>query len=130
MKGLTVYSTYRIVKEKYGALYAKKYYLDKWQEDVDTQNREFYYRHPEYFKKLPKKYRARLNQQNESINWYSRMPLMIKRAEELVGGEEKMDAILQGMYKENSLQNPNSDLFTFQDFLNACNLTKEDLYLE
>ncbi len=129
-EGLTVYSTYRIVKEKYGALYAKKYYLDKWQEDVDTQNREFYYRHPEYFKKLPKKYRARLNQQNESINWYSRMPLMIKRAEELVGGEEKMDAILQGMYKENSLQNPNSDLFTFQDFLNACNLTKEDLYLE
>lgn len=129
-EGLTVYSTYRIAKEKYGALYAQKYYLDRWQEDVDEQNREFYYRHPEYLEKLPEKYRANLNDRNEAINWYSRMPLMIKRAEELVGGEEKMDEILQGMYKESFVRDPYNNPFTFQDFLDACNLTEEDLYLE
>lgn len=129
-EGLTVYSTYRIAKEKYGALYAKKYYLDRWQEDVDGQNREFYYRHPEYLEKLPEKYRASLNQRNRDINHYSRMPLMIKKAEELVGGEEKMDEILRDMYKKRFSYDPYSNPFTYQDFLAACNLTEEDLYLE
>lgn len=129
-EGLTVYSTYRIAKEKYGALYAQKYYLDRWQEDVDGQNREFYNRHPEYLEKLPEKYRANLNNRNRDINWYSRMPLMIKRAEELVGGEEKMDEILRDMYIESFVRDSYNNPFTFQDFLDACNLTEEDLYLE
>ena len=129
-EGLTAYSTYRIAKEKYGELYAKKYYLDIWKEAVDRQNREFYYRYPKYLKKLPKKYRATLNEQNEGTNWYCRMPLMIKKAEELVGGEEKMDEILRSMYEKRSEYDSYSNPFTYQDFLDACGLTEEDLNLE
>ena len=32
-EGLTVYTTYRIVKELYGTDYAQKYYVDQWQRD-------------------------------------------------------------------------------------------------
>lgn len=129
-EGLAVYSTYRIAKEKYGELYAKKYYIDVWQEEVDRQDREFYYRHPEYLKKLPEKYQSNLNEQNQGTNWYCRMPLMIKKAEELVGGEEKMDKILRTIYGKHAEYDPYSNPFTYQDFLDACNLTEEDLYLE
>ena len=52
-EGLTVYSTYRLVKEKYGELYAQQYYVDAWKEAVDEQNRSFYNRHPEYLDLLP-----------------------------------------------------------------------------
>jgi hypothetical protein len=56
------------------------------------------------------------------------MPLMILRAEELVGGEEIFDKILQGIQKNNEdfgWHNP----FTFMNFLEACGLQKEDLKL-
>lgn len=128
-EGLTVYSTYRLVKDKYGSLYAKQYYVDQWQDAVDSQNREFYYRHPEYLEKLPEKYRAYLNYRDFSINHYFRMPLMILKAEQLVGGEEKMDAILKTMY-ENKGKYDYENLFTYEDFLEACGLKEEDLRLE
>ena len=55
---------------------------------------------------------------------------MIKKAEELVGGEEKMDKILRTIYGKHAEYDPYSNPFTYQDFLDACNLTEEDLYLE
>lgn len=131
-EGLTVYSTYRIIKEKYGALYAQTYYVDEWQKAVEEQNRDFYNRHPEYFAQLPEKYQAQLNAKNNSINWYRRMPLMILKAESLVGGEEKMDEILSRMYADRqqySMTYSNTG-FTYQDFLDYCGLTEEDLRLE
>ncbi len=127
-EGLTVYSTYRLVKEKYGALYAKQYYVDQWQAAVDAQDREFYNRHPEYLDKLPEKYRAQIKNRDWSTNNYMRMPLMILKAEQLVGGEAKMDAILKSMY-ENRSQYSLEKPFTFEDFLDACGLTKEALHL-
>lgn len=127
-EGLTVYSTYRLVKEKYGALYAKQYYVDRWQAAVDVQDREFYNRHPEYLAKLPEKYRAQIKNRDWSTNNYMRMPLMILKAEQLVGGEAKMDAILKAIY-ENRAQYSHEKPFTFQDFLDACGLTKEALHL-
>lgn len=128
-EGLTVYSTYRLVKEKYGRIYAQQYYIDEWQKAVDEQNRNFYNRYPEYFEKLPKKYQANINESNLGTNLYKRMPLMILKAEELVGGEEKMDEILRKMYADRASYDYGEE-FTYQDFLNYCGLTEEDLCLE
>lgn len=127
-EGLAVYSTYRIVKEKYGELYAQKYYVKKWREAVEEQNRNFYNRHPEYLDRLPESFQGRIRTENSGVNMYMRMPLMILKAEELVGGEEKMDQILQKMYADK--ENYYGAYFTYQDFLDYCGLDKEDLEID
>ena len=53
------------------------------------------------------------------------MPLKILKAEQLVGGEEAMDKILKKLFQEKAYS-----YLTYEDFLNACGLTKEDLELE
>lgn len=128
-EGLTVYSTYRLVKEKYGELYAQQYYVDAWKEAVDEQNRSFYNRHPEYLGLLPELYQAQIRSANKVINQYQRMPLMILKAEELVGGEDEMDEILRQMYMAREEYNYEND-FRYADFLRCCGLTEEDLNLE
>lgn len=125
-EGLDVYTTYRLMKEKYGVLYAQQNYVDVWQTAVDAQDRGYYYRHPEVLSKLPAKYQAELKRQAESTNKYCRMPLMILKAEQLVGGEENMDKILQSIQKEYTY----GKLLTYEDFLNACDLKARDLNLE
>ncbi len=122
-EGLTVYSTYRLVKEKYGELYAQQYYVDAWKEAVDNQNRSFYNRHPEYLELLPELYQSHIAAANSAINHYHRMPLMILKAEELVGGEGAMDAILRQMYEKQDDFRENG--FGFADFLQYCGLTEE-----
>ena len=46
---------------------------------------------------------------------------------QLVGGEEAMDRILRGLF--NRELDPMYPYLTYQDFLNACGLTEEDLNL-
>ena len=96
---------------------------------MDIQERGFYYRNPEYLDRLPEQYRADLSTMNRGTNLYSRMPLMILKGEQLVGGEEKMDEILrsvQSRFANNGFDKP----FTYQDFLDACGLQEEDLILD
>ncbi|MCL1965115.1 MAG: hypothetical protein FWF69_08665 [Firmicutes bacterium] len=126
-EGLTVYTTYRLMKEKYGELYAAQNYIDVWQAAVDKQNRGFYYRHPEYLAKLPEQYQAQLNSEARETNQYCRMPLMILKAERLVGGEAKFDEILQAIHRQYA---STGQMFTYQDFLDACDLREEDVILE
>ena len=130
-EGLDVYTTYRIVKEKYGELYAKKYYVDKWTEEVRHQNRNFYFRHPEYIDILPESYQAAIKNSVGSINKYSRMPLMLLKAEEKLGGEEAMDEVLRQLYENGSFnQWDGSEGQTMQDFLDIAGLTKEDIEID
>ncbi|MDR0497403.1 MAG: hypothetical protein LBH42_07300, partial [Treponema sp.] len=126
-EGLTVYTTYRLMKDKYGEEYAKKYYIDVWQAEVDIQKRGFYYRNPEYLDKLPERYRFELSSKFLNTNHYCRMPLMILKAEQLVGGEEKMDEILREVQEEYAAT---GNVFSYQDFLDYCGLKAEDLLLE
>lgn len=130
-EGLTVYTTYRLMKEKYGSLYAKQNYVDKWQAAVDEQNRGYYNRHPEMLSKLPEKYQAELKAESEGINKYCRMPLMILKAEQLVGGEDNMDKILMSIQQQYT-EDPNKydSPFSYQEFLDACGLKEGDLNLE
>ena len=62
-----------------------------------------------------------------SIYLYDGTAQIIKRAEELVGGQENMDAILSRLYLEGGVTPP---YITFDDFLNACGLTREDIGYE
>lgn len=128
-EGLTVYSTYRLVKEKYGELYARQYYVEEWEQAVEEQERNFYNRHPEYLSRLPKRYQAQLRSVNQSTNLYMRMPLMILKAEKLVGGEKKMDQILKRMYQD-SEKYAYEDYFSYLDFLDYCGLSAKDLELK
>ena len=50
-----------------------------------------------------------------------------KELEKLVGGEEAMDQILSGLFTGET--NPSYPYLTWQDFLDACNLSEEDLNL-
>ena len=52
---------------------------------------------------------------------------MILKAEQLVGGEEAMDQILHGLF--NRELDPMYPYLTYQEFLDACGLTEEDLNL-
>ena len=126
-EGLTVYTTYRMMKEQYGEAYAKQNYVDVWQKQVDDYYQNFYVRHPEYLERLPEQYRADIVNSLSSVRRYCEMPLKILKAEQLVGGEEEMDAILAKLFTREL--DPTYPYLTYQDFLSACALTEEDLDL-
>ncbi len=127
-EGLTCYTTYRIVKELYGEAKAQAYFVDAWQEAVDDYYKNFYVRHPEYLSALPEQYQADISNNLQGMRQYSEMPLKLLKAEKLVGGEDAMDKIVQGLFSREL--DPEYPYLTYQEFLNACHLTEEDLNLE
>ena len=127
-EGLTVYTTYRLMKEKYGEEYARKNYIEVWQEAVEDRNRNFYHRHPEYLDMLLEKYAVSIRMNESSVNRYCVMPLKILKAEKLVGGEERFDELMQQLYASKGIENP--PFLTYNDFVNICGLSKEALELD
>ena len=126
-EGLTVYTTYRIVKELYGEAYAQEHYVDQWRREVEDYYLNFYVRHPEYLEKLPQEERLTISNSLSQVRQYCEMPLKLLRAEALVGGEEAMDQILHDLFnREIDYTYP---YLTYQDFLDACGLTEEALDL-
>lgn len=123
-EGLTTYSSYRLLEELYGEEYAKSCCLDKWTNAVTASQNNFYARNPQYFNRLPEALAANIRTTINSVNLYDGTALMIKRAEEQVGGREEMDAILSRLYREGG-ELP--QYISLNDFLNACGLTKEDV---
>ena len=126
-EGLTVYTTYRIVKDLYDEDYAQKNYVESWRQAVDDYNLNFYVRNPEYLAALPEEQRLEITGSLAFVRQYCEMPLKILKAEELVGGEEAMDRILHDLF--NRELDPMYPYLTYQDFLSACGLTEEDLDL-
>ena len=126
-EGLTVYTTYRIVKELYGEDYAREHYVDQWQQAVDDYYLNFYVRHPEYLEMLPENEQLAISNSLSRVRQYSEMPLKILKAEQLVGGEEAIDQILHDLF--NRELDPMYPYLTYQEFLDACHLTEEDLNL-
>ena len=126
-EGLTVYTTYRIAKELYGEEYAQKNYVDQWRQAVQDYAQNFYVRHPEYLEKLPEEARLTITNSLSQVRQYCEMPLKIWKAEQLVGGEEAMDQILYDLFnREIDYAYP---YLTYQNFLDACGLTEEELDL-
>ena len=127
-EGLTVYTTYRIVKELYGEAYAQEHYVDQWQRAVDDYYLDFYVRCPEYLEGLPESVRLNISNSLSGMRQYCEMPLKILKAEQLVGGEEAMDQILNSLF--NRELDPMYPYLTYQEFLDACGLTEEDLSID
>ena len=127
-EGLTVYTTYRIVKELYGEAYAREHYVDQWQQAVDDYYLDFYVRCPEYLERLPESVRLNISNSLSGMRQYCEMPLKILKAEQLVGGEEAMDQILNSLFIREL--DPMYPYLTYQEFLDACGLTEEDLSLD
>lgn len=126
-EGLTVYTTYRIVKDLYGEEYAQEHYVDQWQKAVDDYYLNFYVRNPEYLEMLPAQVQLAISNSLSQVRQYNEMPLKIWKAEQLVGGEEAMDQILHDLF--NRELDPMYPYLTYQEFLDACGLTEEDLNL-
>ena len=126
-EGLTVYTTYRIVKELYGEDYAREHYIDQWQQTVDDYYLNFYVRNPEYLEMLPEQVQLAISNSLSQVRQYNEMPLKIWKAEQLVDGEEAMDQILHDLF--NRELDPMYPYLTYQEFLDACGLTEEDLNL-
>ena len=105
----------------------QKYYVDVWQSRVADYYQDFYVRNPEFLSALPEQYRADIANSQSTVRRYCEMPLKILKAEKLVGGEEAMDQILSGLFTGET--NPSYPYLTWQDFLDACNLSEEDLNL-
>ena len=127
-EGLTVYTTYRIVKELYGEDYAKQHYVEQWQREMDDYTLNFYVRNPNYLERLPEEKRLEVLGSLTHVRQYCEMPLKILKAEQLVGGQEAMDGILYGLF--NREMDPSYPYLTFQNFLDACGLGEEDLTLD
>lgn len=127
-EGLTVYTTYRIVKELYGEDYANQYYVDQWQEEADDYYLNFYVRNPEYLERLPEEKRLEVLGSLTHVRQYCEMPLKILKAEQLVGGEDAMDKILHELF--NRELDPYNPYLTYQNFLDACGLREEYLNLD
>jgi len=127
-EGLTVYTTYRVIKELYGGEYAETRCVDKWKQETDDCRQNFYVRNPEYLSALPEEYQYSITNSLSTVRQYSEMPLKILRAEKLVGGEAAMDRILSGLF--NRELDPMYPYLTYQEFLDACGLTEEELSLD
>ena len=129
-EGLTVYTNYRLVKEKYGEVYARKYYVDEWKKAVKEMNNNFYHRHPEYLDRLPLNYRVQVEGDDITTKQYCLMPLMLLKAEEKLGGEEPMDEVLQRLYDNHLEFLMDGTGCSFQEFLDIAGLTEEDLEID
>ena len=127
-EGLTVYTTYRIVKELRGEAYAQEHYIDQWRRAAEDYYLNFYVRSPAYLEMLPEEARLEISNSLSYVRQYCEMPLKILKAEELVGGEEAMDKILKNLF--NRELDPTYPYLTYQDFLDACGLTEEELDLD
>ena len=101
--------------------------MDQWQQEVDDYFLNFYVRRPEYLEKLPEAERLNIAGSLSGVRHYSEMPLKILKAEQLVGGEAAMDQILRGLF--NRELDPMYPYLTYEEFLDACALTEEDLNL-
>ena len=127
-EGLTCYTTYRIAKELYGEDYAAEHYVNPWKQAVEDYHRNFYVRNPQYLSILPEEERLQITNRLAGLRQYCEMPLKIRKAETLVGGEAAMDGILRGLFqRELDWAYP---YLTYEEFLDACGLEKEELDFE
>ena len=116
------------MKEFYGEELAEKNYVDRWRAEVEDYYKNFYVRHPEYLSVLPEEYQADISNSLRSVRQYSEMALKILKTEELVGGEEAMDEILHNLFTREL--DPSYPYLTYQEFLDACGLTEEELSID
>lgn len=123
-EGITVYTTYRFMREVMGEAYAHRNYVEKWERTMDNLAASYYQRHPEYLDRLPEKYQNDVHSAESGANWYDGNALMIYRAAQLIG-EDKMDAVWAELFQNGGSEMP--PYISLNDFLNACGLEKGEV---
>lgn len=127
-EAFTCYATYRLMKDLYGEEYAYKKYLSVWENDYKKTSNQFYVKNPQYYPLLSNYNKSKLDSEIMDTNLYSVGPLELKLAEQLVGGEDAMDAILQNLFE--SCQAMELFYISKEDFCQAANLDKNKLNIE
>ncbi|NLW77856.1 MAG: M1 family metallopeptidase [Ruminococcaceae bacterium] len=123
-EGLTCYSTYLYMKELYGEAYARREFVDVWQENTNRLQNAFYLTQRDYVKDLTQADTLAMYNSYNGLSHYDLMPALLMRAEEMVGGEAvfvQRLAEFRGKYKDNIYQ------ATYTAFLRHMGLEKEAL---
>lgn len=123
-EGITVYCTWLYVNERCGEEYAKKHYLKHWENQTANMLDSFYFRYPAWQGILSETYRSVLESGYIHAQLYSMSPLMIYNAEQIVG-YDNVKAALSELYQNGGTYFP--PFISFQDFLDAVGLKKEDI---
>jgi len=124
-EGLTVYSTYLYMKERYGEKYAKREFVDKWVKDTKKMQNAFYLTHLQYAGKLPEKDAADIYTSFASTTRYDVMPYLLLKAEKHVGGEDALVNLLKKISQKYRRQE-----LTYEAFLQELGLKKEDMQID
>lgn len=122
-EGITNYATNKFMEYEYGKAYSEKS-INNWKKENDMLKRNFYMNNPQYLEKLPEDYVFNILSPNSMRLLYSKMPLQLLKAEEILG-EDKFETILKDLYNKYKY-----NILKYDDFLKACNLTGEELNLE
>jgi hypothetical protein len=123
-EGLTVYSTYLYMKDRFGEEYAKTHFTDVWKQKSLKMQNAFYLLNLQYANKLPEDDAVNIYEGFSGSTKYELMPYMLLMAQEKAGSEDvfvsKLAEIYDG-YRNNEL--------SYDQFLSLIGLTKEDLKL-
>jgi hypothetical protein len=124
-EGLTVYSTYRYLKHRFGEEYARREVSSVWIQDARRMQGSFYLTHLGFAGLLPDEIAADIYGPYDGVTRYELMPALLLKAEALVGGEEAFVARL----KEIRARYAGREL-TYEAFLAGMGLSREQMRLE
>jgi len=119
-EGLADYLAYKYVTEEFGS-YASAYILAMWRGGVDSMENSYYYTNPKMLENLPEKQRQKYEMETRKIELYSQMPMLLLRAEELLG-EESFFIKLSDIYAEYRFKS-----LSYEEFLSSTGLSEADL---
>lgn len=124
-EGLTCYSTYLYLKERFGEDYAKREITDPWMLNTKKMQNAFYISNLQYINKMSNKDAATIYQKYASSTLYDVMPYLLMKAANLSGGEDTFVKKLSGLY-----QSYNGKILSYNEFLSYMHLTKEEMKID
>ena len=119
-EGLADYLAYKYVTEEFGS-YASAYIPAMWKGGVDSMENSYYYANPKMLENLPEKQRQKYEMETRKIELYSQMPMLLLRAEELLG-EESFFIKLSDIYTEYRFKS-----LSYEEFLSSIGLSEANL---
>ncbi len=127
-EGLTCYSAYLYMKERFGMEYALREYAGLWQRNAHRLQNAFYMVDREGFARLAEPDALTVHYTYAGLTRYDLMPALLLKAESLKGGEDAFVASLSKMYMER--HGDFTKPLDYEIFLQELGLTKEDMTLD
>lgn len=127
-EGLTCYSSYLYMKERFGKEYALSEYADLWQRNAHRLQNAFYMVDRENYARLAEPDALRVHYMYAGLTRYDLMPALLLKAESLTGGEDAFVARLSKMYMER--HGDFTKPLDYETFLQELGLTKGVMTLD